>query len=81
MLVMGVPFVRAYRTEDGRYVNYEFENSEDRAWLLARAWIEESEATVNGPALMRAYKEMSKALFEARTNGEYRDERLSKFAA
>lgn len=66
--IMDVPFIGA--TLDTRYGNnkivWTFDNSDDAAWMLANEWRQEENATVNGPALMRAYREMSRVAAEAR---------------
>lgn len=68
LFVMDVPCLAVYISPAGK-ARWVFDNTDgDAAWRHSAEWRDETLATVNGPALMRAYREMSRRAAEARAD-------------
>ena len=67
LYLMDVPLHLVYVNRDGK-VRWLFEAQGDRAYRYAMEWRHEENATVNGPAMMRAYREISRRASDARAH-------------
>lgn len=68
LLAMGVPLVEAFVTPEG-HVNYCFDNEDDRAWTLGRAFYHRDACIVDAVAYKDAYQQAAKARDAARVRG------------
>lgn len=68
LLAMDVPFLEAYVTPDG-HINFRFDNEDDRAWMLGRAFYRHDACIVDANAYVQAYKQAAKARDAARVRG------------